>query len=44
MSQSSLCLNKRQEELLQLKASIINQKKLYVNCKNKLHIFPNQAE
>lgn len=29
MSQSSLCLNKRQEELLQLKASIINQKKLY---------------
>lgn len=29
MSQSSLCANKRQEELLQLKASIINQKKLY---------------
>lgn len=29
MSQSSLCLNKRQEELLQLKASIIKQKKLY---------------
>ena len=29
MSQSSLCANKRQEELLQLKASIVNQKKLY---------------
>lgn len=29
MSQSSLCANKRQEELLQLKTSIINQKKLY---------------
>ena len=29
MSKTSLCFNKRQEELLQLKTSIINQKKLY---------------
>lgn len=40
MLQSSLCLNKRQEEILQLKTSIINQKKLYCDGNDFYIIHP----